>query len=316
MPTVRKIPPPTADEPDDRPADFPTLTRGDVHAWVGETMLQRGAPYVGDALFNLRRTGRALKARCQGTASQPYRVEATIKAEGGIERDDCTCPVGGRCKHVAALLLAWLDDPDAFAEVAETEVDTALEGRSKAELIALIHQMLARFPELESLLSMPLPVADARLKPADPALIRREVVGAFRDQLTGASSGGRQDVTKGGLVRTAQRDRSPGRRWQALSRENEDAAGRARREVAVEEERITIVRRRGHGRRRGRARGGGHRGCCRQIWCCRRCRRRRWRWSWCWRRRRDAGANNSMCSARSRAATPRCRAASTSRSSR
>jgi uncharacterized Zn finger protein len=179
MPTVRKIPPPTADQLVDAPTGFPALTRDDVRAWVGEVMLQRGAVYVGDALFDLRWTGRTLKAGCQGTASQPYRIEATIESKGGVEHDDCTCPVGGRCKHVAALLIAWLEDPDAFAEGAE--VEAALEGRTKAELIALIRQMLARSPELEALLELPLPVADAVHKPADPALIRRKVAAAFRE---------------------------------------------------------------------------------------------------------------------------------------
>lgn len=43
---------------------------------------------------------------------------------------------GGRCKHVVALLLTWIDDPGAFMET-ETLM-TTLENRSKAQLIALI----------------------------------------------------------------------------------------------------------------------------------------------------------------------------------
>jgi uncharacterized Zn finger protein len=159
------------------PPGFPPLTRDHIRTWLGETTLQRGAPYADRAIFDTRRTGRTLKACCQGSADQPYRVEATVGPHG-VEHDDCTCLVGGQCKHVAALLLAWLEDPDGFVEVEDVEV--ALERRDKAELIALIRQMLTRHPELESLLELPLPIAGKRRKPADAALIRREVVGAFQ----------------------------------------------------------------------------------------------------------------------------------------
>src|SRR5919199_1352033 len=169
------------------PAGAPTLSYEDIVAWTGETSIQRGSPYVGDAVFDTRRTGSTLKARCQGTAAQPYRVTATIGARG-VTQSTCSCPVGGRCKHVAALLLRWLRDPAAFVEVEDPEA--ALEQRDRAELIALIRQMLARHPELETLLQLPLPVAGKPNKPADPAQIRREVIAAFRaagDDWSGAS---------------------------------------------------------------------------------------------------------------------------------
>jgi uncharacterized Zn finger protein len=152
------------------------LTMAEILAWVGETSFSRGQPYVA-RLLDQRRTGLELKARCVGRAAQPYRVTATLTASGGIALSTCSCPVGGRCKHVAALLLAWLAEPDAFLEA--EPLDTALERRDKAELIALIHQMLARHPELETLLDLPIPTADGKRKPADPAIIRRQALAAF-----------------------------------------------------------------------------------------------------------------------------------------
>lgn len=170
------------------PPGAPALSHQDIIAWTGETSIKRGAPYVGEALFDMRRTGYTLKARCQGTAAYPYRVTAMIGSQGGITQSMCSCPVGGRCKHVAALLLSWLRDPDAFMEIEDAE--TTLERRDKAELIALIRQMLARHPELETLLELPLPVAGKQNKPADLARIRREIASAFRavgDDWNGAS---------------------------------------------------------------------------------------------------------------------------------
>jgi hypothetical protein len=154
-----------------------SLTLAAVGAWVGETSLARGRPYVA-RLLDQRRTGSELKARCVGSAAQPYRVTATLTTSGVVAASTCSCPVGGRCKHIAALLLAWLAEPDAFLEI--EPLDASLERRDKAELIALIRQMLARHPELETLLELPPPTAGGERKPADPALIQRQVLAVFR----------------------------------------------------------------------------------------------------------------------------------------
>jgi hypothetical protein len=62
------------------------------------------------------------------------------------------------------LLLTWRERPEAFGEAAE--IDAALEGRSKDELIALVKQMLRLRPDLESLLEMPLPAGGSITAPA------------------------------------------------------------------------------------------------------------------------------------------------------
>lgn len=177
MPRVRKITPPIDDAPIALPGGFPPITAADVAAWVGEASLRRAQPYVGDSLFDTRRSERTLKARCQGSAVQPYRVAVTF-GERGIASDTCSCPVGSHCKHVAAVLLAWIDDPDLFTEVESTDV--ALERRDKTELIVLIRLMLARSPELETLLELPIPGTSKTPRSLDPPRIRSQVVAAFR----------------------------------------------------------------------------------------------------------------------------------------
>jgi uncharacterized Zn finger protein len=157
---------------------IPAITHQDIVTWVGNDGVKRGAPYARNALSDLRRTGNTLKARCQGTAAWPYRVSATIGPHGRVTDDSCSCPIGGHCKHVAALLLAWMNDPAAFMEV--EDLITNLERREKPELIALIKQMLVRHPELETLIELPLPVKGKRAKPADAAKLRREVLSAFQ----------------------------------------------------------------------------------------------------------------------------------------
>ena len=159
---------------------IPAVSEETISAWVGPRSLQLGRSYFeNEAVFDLRRQGSCLKACCQGSMPQPYRLRVAFGA-GGIEEADCSCPVGGggRCKHVGALLLAWLEQPDAFRAVAELDAD--LEGRGREELIALIKQMLRLQPDLEILLETVLPGGDRRRTPVDPETYRRQVSSAFR----------------------------------------------------------------------------------------------------------------------------------------
>jgi uncharacterized Zn finger protein len=110
----------------------------------------------------------------------PYSVEITL-GDTGIAMGDCSCPVGagGYCKHAVALLLTWIDDPEAFLEVEETRA--LLERRSKAELIELVERMIARYPDLEALLELPIVVASEEAPPLNIEAIERQAASAFYD---------------------------------------------------------------------------------------------------------------------------------------
>jgi len=155
--------------------DLPKLNESDIRRWIGGRSFERGQGYFQRGhIVNPRRQGNTLKARCLGSRSQPYHVETTLGPEG-IVVGQCSCPVGtgGHCKHAAALLLTWLHQPDAFLVMEELE--EALNRRSKADLIALIRRMVARYPDLEMLLELPV-VGDAgATPPLDPEVIRRQV---------------------------------------------------------------------------------------------------------------------------------------------
>jgi tetratricopeptide (TPR) repeat protein len=162
-------------------ATIPTVTGAEIEARVGAQSFRRGLGYFRHhALFHLRRQGNTIRAQCQGSADEPYRLEVTF-GEHGIAAAECSCPVGhgGYCKHIAALLLAWEASPDEFIEV--EELNQALDRRSRPELIALIKQMLRRAPELETLLELPLPTGDQPGAGANPEVFRREAAAAFAD---------------------------------------------------------------------------------------------------------------------------------------
>ncbi len=159
---------------------IPSLSDAAIRARVGNQSFQRGLGYFrNQAIFAARRQGQTLKARCQGSADEPYRLEVTFDGST-IAWAHCSCPVGhgGFCKHVAVLLLAWRAHPEDFVEVEELAV--TLERRTKAELIGLIQQMLRRDPDLEALLELPLPRASKTRSPANPTAFRRQAAAAFQ----------------------------------------------------------------------------------------------------------------------------------------
>ena len=162
------------------PEVMPAVSDETISGWVGLRNLQLGRSYVENgSVFDQRLQGATLRARCQGSMPQPYRLRAVL-ADGRVEDADCSCPMGsgGRCKHVGALLLTSLEQPEAFRVMAGLDAD--LEQRSKGELVVLIKQMLQLQPDLESLLEMAMPGSDGRHIPVNPEIYRRQVASAFR----------------------------------------------------------------------------------------------------------------------------------------
>ncbi|MBI5653025.1 MAG: SWIM zinc finger family protein [Chloroflexi bacterium] len=154
------------------------LTPETIRRYVGDESFRRGNIYFRDGMIvHPRRADTTLKAECQGSRGNSYRVLVTL-ANDQITASECSCPIGGHCKHVAALLLTWLNQPADFRVIETT--DHALARRDKDELIALIKQMLARVPDLESLLELPLPTGKKSHRLVKPEVYRRQVAAAFR----------------------------------------------------------------------------------------------------------------------------------------
>ena len=81
------------------------LIEDTIRQYVGVESFRRGEHYFRDGMiFNARRTDTMLKADCHGSGGNIYRLHATVE-NGDIADADCSCPVGGHCKHIAALLL-------------------------------------------------------------------------------------------------------------------------------------------------------------------------------------------------------------------
>ena len=159
--------------PDDPFAD---LSWDDLEQWVGSRSVERGRAYQkrGRVLALARMSDGALAGRVAGTGL--YTTYVSRDAEAGRLSSDCSCPLGGHCKHAVAVVLEYLErrkagteipsklpslpeddldaDPDELDEDdfdAEEDADEAgpvdvseyLEGLTAPELIELVHQLTA-----------------------------------------------------------------------------------------------------------------------------------------------------------------------------
>jgi uncharacterized Zn finger protein len=125
-----------------------------------------------------------LRARCHGSSGGPYIVEATLAKEGQRTRRNpvtffCNCPRGDFCKHVVAMLLTWIEQPERFT--VRPPIAEVLASKTQGELIALIGLMLKEDPDLESLLELPVPMGGLSDDDLDESAIRRQILNALRD---------------------------------------------------------------------------------------------------------------------------------------
>lgn len=174
------------------PTSLAPITAEDVSRQTDFRSVERGRTYWrGGRIFNAIRRDSHLRANCRGSSGGPYLVEATLATGDKPGKRNpvsylCSCPRGGFCKHVVALLLTWIATPEKFA--VRQPVAEMLAGKSQAELAALIELMLRRHPELEEMIEIPVVFAVA----ADDGLvnedaIRRQIAAAIPDP-DGASS--------------------------------------------------------------------------------------------------------------------------------
>ncbi|WP_429501185.1 SNF2-related protein (plasmid) [Robbsia andropogonis] len=109
-----------------------SYTRKQITAWLGSHTVTKARDYA-HAVSDLKWLDdyTTLTGKIQGTRSRPYDVWVEfndVDEEMWIE-NQCTCPVGFECKHVAALLLAGLEHlPAQPASGVRPELVTWLEG--------------------------------------------------------------------------------------------------------------------------------------------------------------------------------------------
>lgn len=134
---------------------IPKLTEKQIENWVGSKSFEKGKRYFKNgAIYEARRKENTLKASCEGSYDNTYRLWVKFNRTG-ISEAECSCPVGGEgsCKHIAALLLTWNTHSEEFPEI--PDIEKTLNSLEKTELIDLIKQMLRFDPQLELMLQPP-----------------------------------------------------------------------------------------------------------------------------------------------------------------
>lgn len=162
---------------------LPRLTEARIRELASEKSFERGEDYYRDgSVLEPVRQERELRAQCQGSDYEPYQVSATL-GKSGIAETSCTCPYdyGGICKHIVALLLTYVHEPQAFRPI--PPLATLLAGRSREELITLIGELIKREPELLSLVELSVTTGQAeRGGQVDVAAYRRQTRRALRHE--------------------------------------------------------------------------------------------------------------------------------------
>jgi uncharacterized Zn finger protein len=163
---------------------LPKLTETIIRAGASAQSFQRGQDYYeGGAISNTARQGSVLTGECEGTSAPYYRVRVELD-EAGIREAQCSCPYeyGGYCKHVVALLLAYVHHPRQF--VLRKEPADLLAGLGRDELAALLTALLKRQPELydwiEGAIATPVSSGKAkktRRRKVDVEVYRRQILG-------------------------------------------------------------------------------------------------------------------------------------------
>jgi len=160
--------------------DLPALSRSEVRKWTLDRYYERGENYHRQGRIQRpRREGRTLKAECQGSQPSPYHVEAALDADG-IAWAECSCPVGGGCKHAVALFLTWVESPDKFES--QDPLEATLQEQSQDKLVEMILTMVDRHPDLERLVRLSSTSISAAI---DPEELRSQIQSVFQDMGAG-----------------------------------------------------------------------------------------------------------------------------------
>lgn len=104
-------------------SSFHPFSEDDVERCYGSHETQKGRAYL-NRVHSLVWDGNTITARVKGTANSPYQVNIqTYRSHSGSLGfdDECSCPLGGSCKHVTATLLKAIESQGETLETGVRE---------------------------------------------------------------------------------------------------------------------------------------------------------------------------------------------------
>jgi uncharacterized Zn finger protein len=121
------------------------LSENIIRDIFGDRTFLKGLDYFNHSyVLNTVKIGDILYSQVIGSSFKPYEVKAFINDTETSTK--CTCPVGFMCKHGAALLLKWVNEPSSFVDADKFLL--SLERMSKSEIIRIIETILKQNPSL------------------------------------------------------------------------------------------------------------------------------------------------------------------------
>lgn len=94
------------------------LTESEIAKGANSSSFEKGYNYYQHGyVLEITQRGEQITAEVEGSGYQPYQVQVTVK-ENTIVTTHCSCPYdwGGYCKHIVAVLLHYIHEPDAIEQ--------------------------------------------------------------------------------------------------------------------------------------------------------------------------------------------------------
>jgi uncharacterized Zn finger protein len=161
--------------------ELPKITESMIRAGASPESFRRGEEYNREgAISNTTIQGTVLSGECAGTYAPYYRVQVELD-EAGIADASCTClyEYGGYCKHIVALLLAYMRHPKSFT--VRKEPAEFLAGLDQNDLTVILTKLIQEQPDLhdriEAMTSVPSKSKKKRGKKVDIEVHRRHILG-------------------------------------------------------------------------------------------------------------------------------------------
>ncbi|MFB6350673.1 MAG: SWIM zinc finger domain-containing protein, partial [Bradymonadaceae bacterium] len=149
------------------------ITESDIPRWFGSKYAERGNRYQREGrVSDLRQVDGELRARCQGSQPSPYTVRLTLEGDEYVD-SRCSCPIGGGCKHVAAVLYEYVHRSEDVPE--EATLSRRLADIPRDQLVDLVVTYAERHPDFESWVEAKIAAVGGKSRPVDRDEIRRRV---------------------------------------------------------------------------------------------------------------------------------------------
>ncbi len=167
---------------------YPDLTEDQIQERCTKQVFARGEDYFhNEAIENAIFHDHTLSANCYGSEDTPYRVSVELTPTG-IADAECSCLYdwGGDCKHIIALLLTYIHEPDEIHSL--EPILTAIAEKPRATLLRIISELLKREPALVPIVKTYTDgVTESQFRDTPPASASTVVVSAtttaYREQI-------------------------------------------------------------------------------------------------------------------------------------